>query len=203
MGNVLLVKSMANLFLSRDGRKIVGWILGASLSPIILLVAFLCCLGSGMAEHNTRMVDYCFYDASYDGEIPSEFESQMEAMQTAFSSLDSTVDAVNDIAGADGLDPIQIKAIYCVLCSDWEMDTDTFISCFYTLEERTRIVTTTNEDGEEVETEESYTVSVPCSIDTTYQQLGAFLGRDITEEEKEAIQSICLRATDPGVEAVG
>lgn len=196
-----IAKAGSIILSSEKGRKVIGWIIAAILSPLILLVAFLCCLGFGMAEHNTRMVDYCFYDVSYDGEMPAEFESQMESMQTAFSSLDSAVDAVNDIAEADGLDSIQIKAIYCVLCSDGEVDTDSFVSCFYTLEERTQIMTTTNEDGEEVETEESYTVSVPCSIDTTYQQLGAFLGRDITEEEKEAIQSICLRGADPGAEA--
>ena len=191
-----LAKMGVALLSSEKGRKAIGWLIVAVLAPLILLVAFLCCLGSGMAEHNTRMVDYYFYDASYDGEIPMEFEDQMNAMQEVFSSLDSAVESVNETAETDGMDLVRVKAAYCVLCADGGVDTDPFVSCFYTLEERTRIVTVTNEDGEEVETEESYTVAVPCSIDTAYHQLGVFLGRDITEEEKEAIQSICLRGAD-------
>lgn len=195
-----LVKTAIALVTDPNARKTLGWILVAILSPLILLVAFLCCLGSGTANHNNAMADYCFYGNSYGGEVPSEFQGQMTAMRSAFSSLDSEVDSVNAIAESGVLDPTQIKAVYYVLCSDVNTDTNGFASCFYTLEERTRIVTTIDENGEEVESEEEYTVSLPHSLHTAYQQLSAFLGRNITEEEKEAVQSVYLRIAGNGGE---
>lgn len=195
-----LVKAAIALVTDPNARKALGWVLVAVFSPVILLVAFLCCLGSGTAEHNNCMADYCFYGGTYSGEIPAEFEGQMTAMRAAFSSLDSAVSSVNAIAESSSLDPTQVKAVYYVLCSEASTDPGSFATCFYSLEERTRTVTTTNEDGEEVESEEDYTVSVPHSLHTAYQLLSAFLGRNITEKEKEAVQSIYLRIAGNGGE---
>ena len=47
-----LVRLAAAVLTSEKGRRTVGWVLTAILSPVILLVAFLCCVGSGTAEHN-------------------------------------------------------------------------------------------------------------------------------------------------------
>lgn len=181
-------------------RKAIGWVLVAILSPVILLIALLCSLGSGTAEHNNRMVDYLFWGSSYNGEIPAEFESQMTGIQTSFSSLDSAVSAINEIAESSGLDPIQVKAVFLVLCAEGQMDIDTFISHFYTLEERTRTVTTTNEDGDEVEVEETYTVAVPNSINTVYTALSGALGREITAEDKDNILAVYTRIAGTGSE---
>lgn len=209
------IKAGVAILTDPKARKAVGWILVALLSPLILLVAFLCCLGSGAADHNHQMMDYCFYGTAYDGEIPAEFEGSMSAMRTAFSSLDSAVASVNNSAESNGLDPTQVKAAFYVLCSGGELDTDTFLDCFYTTEDRSRTVTVTNEAGEEVEQEESYTVSVPNSMETVYANLAAALGREITPEEKKTIQQTYtqiagsggegydggyLRGSDPSVE---
>jgi ATP/ADP translocase len=51
----------ATVLTSEKGRKTVGWVLTAILSPVILLVAFLCCVGSGTAEHNSAVVSAAFY----------------------------------------------------------------------------------------------------------------------------------------------
>lgn len=195
-----LVKAAIALITDPNARKALGWILVAIFSPVILLVAFLCCLGSGTAEHNNCMADYCFYGGAYSGDIPAEFEGQMAAIRAAFSSLDSAVSSVNAIAESSSLDPTQVKAVYYVLCSEASTDPDSFAACFYSLEGRTRTVTITNEDGEEVESEEDYTVSVPHSLHTAYQLLSTFLGRDISEEEKEAVQSVYLRIAGNGGE---
>lgn len=197
-------KVATNLFLSKDGRKVVGWLLVAILSPPILLMAFLCCLGSGVAQHNNSMVDYCFYNIDYAGEIPAEYAGQITAIRTAFSSLDSAVVSINSIAEDGGLDSIQVKAAFYILCPDGGTDADAFIKCFYTTEERTRTVTVmiTNEEGEpeEIEQEESYTVAIPYSLNTAYANLAIALGRDITEEEKEYVHAVYTRIAGSGGE---
>lgn len=202
MGNsiITIAKISVSLFSNEKFCKVIGWILVAILSPLILLATFLCCLSSGATAHNNVMMDYCFYGVDYTGEIPTEFEEQMTAIRAAFSSLDSVTSSVNAMAEVGGLDPIQLKAVYYILCSEGTVDASSFATCFYTLEERTRTVTTTNEDGEEVETEESYTVALPNSLHTAYQQLGTFLGRTITEREKESVQNLYIRIAGNGGE---
>ena len=48
---VLLAKTAAAVLTDEKARKVVGWVLVAVLSPLILLIAFLCALGSGAAGH--------------------------------------------------------------------------------------------------------------------------------------------------------
>ena len=49
-----IAKAAAMLLTNEKNRKGVGWILVAVFSPVILLIALLCSLGSGGAEHNNR-----------------------------------------------------------------------------------------------------------------------------------------------------
>lgn len=195
-----IVKATVALLTDPKARKALGWALVAVLSPVILLVAFLCCLASGMKDHNSAMMDYCFYGTGYTGEIPTEFEGQMTAMRASFSSLDSEVASVNAMTETSGLDPIQIKAIFYVLCADGQMSPEAFMDNFYTTEQRTKTVTTTNEAGEEVEVEELYTVTVPMSLSFVYSSLELALGREITPEEKENIQEVYARIAGSGGE---
>ena len=55
-----MARLAAAVLTSEKGRKTVGWVLAAILSPVILLVAFLCCVGSGTAEHNGAVVSAAF-----------------------------------------------------------------------------------------------------------------------------------------------
>ena len=48
----LIAKAAAIILTDEKARKAVGWTLVAILSPLILLIAFLCALGSGATEHN-------------------------------------------------------------------------------------------------------------------------------------------------------
>lgn len=182
-------------------RKALGWILVAILSPVILLIAFLCSLGSGAAQHNNAMVDYGFYGVDYTGEIPAEFESQMTSIRTSFASLDSAVAAVNATAESGGLDPIQVKAAYLVLCAEGqEMTPETFVGYFYTTEQRTRTVYAANEGGEVVSSTETYTVTVPRSLVSAFSSLSSALGREITTEEKTSVQDVYTKITGKGGE---
>ena len=58
----LIAKAAAIVLTDERARKAIGWVLVAILSPIILLIAFLCALGSGATEHNITAVELCFYD---------------------------------------------------------------------------------------------------------------------------------------------
>lgn len=209
------VKAAIALLSDPKARKAVGWIIVAILSPVILLVAFLCSLGSGGAEHNHQMVDYCFYGIPYAGDIPAEFSDAVSWVTSSFSSLDSAIADVNASAEDGGLDSLQLKAIFYVLCSGGEVAPEDFIHCFYTTTNRVSTTTVTNPDGTTTEQTTSYTVNVPCSLDTVYANLAAALGREITAEEKKSIQQTYflvagsggegydgtyLRGSDPSVE---
>ena len=52
-------------------RKTIGWVLAAVLSPVILLIAFLCSVGTGGAAHNNATAAACFYGASYSDVVPA------------------------------------------------------------------------------------------------------------------------------------
>ncbi len=209
------IKAALAIFTDPKARKAVGWILVALLSPLILLVAFLCSLGSGAADHNHQMMDYCFYGTTYDGEIPAEFEGPMSSMRTSFASLDSAVTSVNASAESGGLDPTQVKAAFFVLCSGGEMTPEDFVRCFYTTTDRVSSTTVNNPDGTQTVQTQSYVVNVPSSLETVYDNLAGALGREITPEEKKTIQQTYaqiagnggelydggyLRGSDPSVE---
>ena len=58
------------------------------------------------------------------------------------------------------------------------------MDCFVTHEERTRTVTTEDEDGTVTETEETYTVSVPIEdLALVYQSISAAMGVEIPTEQ--------------------
>ena len=63
-----LVKAAILALTDENTRKKIGWALAAILSPVILLIAFLCALGSGTASHNLSVVELCFYG----GTVPPE-----------------------------------------------------------------------------------------------------------------------------------
>lgn len=68
-----LVRLAAAVLTSEKGRRTVGWVLTAILSPVILLVAFLCCVGSGTAEHNGAVVSAAFYGTELSASVPAEY----------------------------------------------------------------------------------------------------------------------------------
>ena len=190
----VIAKAAATALSSEKLRKGIGWLLVAVLSPLILLVALLCAVGSGGAEHNALAVSACFYGASFSDKVPAEFREHISEMRTAFSLLDSAVAEVNNAAENGGLDPVWIKAVFLALCFGEEAPgrraADRFVGCFYRAEIRTRTVEMTQEDGTVSTEEESYTVNVPLSREASYQNLAALLGREVTEEDKANAEHI-------------
>ena len=190
-----VAKAAAMLLTNEKTRKGVGWILVAIFSPVILLIALLCAIGSGGAEHNNYSVEACFYGGEFSSDVPAEFQYHIEEMRSAFSLLDSAVSSVNEqMDSSNGLDPIRVKAVFYALCFGADAPSasaaDSFVECFYTTETRTRTVEVTLEDGTTSTEEEAYTVAVPVSLYQAYANLEAHLGRTITKDDKSNIDHI-------------
>lgn len=190
-----LLKLAALALTSDNGRKTIGWVLAAVFSPLILIVIFLCALGSGEADHNTNMVKACFYGVQLSEDTPRYLRRHVEEMRTAFALLDSAVYAANaQMENGDSLDSIRVKAVFLALCFGEDAPTaraaNRFVDCFYTTEEAIRIVETENEDGEITEEEESYTVARPLPLSAAYNRVAALLGREITDDDYKNITHI-------------
>ena len=190
----MIAKAAATVLTNEKLRKGAGWTLVAILSPVIVLIALLCSIGSGGADHNNQAVAAAFYGVSYSPEVPMAFRSHIEDMRTAFSLLDSAVTSVNvRTEGGNSLDLIRVKAVFYALCfGDDALSrraANRFVKCFYTWETRTRTVKVESEDGTVTSTEE-YSVAVPVSLHQAYANLEAELGRTITEDDKSNINHI-------------
>ena len=190
----MIAKAAATALSNEKLRKGIGWGLVAVLSPVILLIAALCSIGTGGADHNNQAVAAAFYGTSYSSEVPMAFRSHIEDMRTAFSLLDSAVASVNvRTEGGNSVDPIRVKAVFYALCFGDDAPSrraaNRFVECFYTWETRTRTAEVESEDGTVTSTEE-YTVAVPVSLHQAYANLEAELGRTITEDDKSNINHI-------------
>ena len=191
----MIAKAAATALSNEKLRKGIGWGLVAVLSPVILLIAALCSIGTGGADHNNQAVAAAFYGTSYSTEVPMVFRSHIEEMRTAFSLLDSAVASVNGrTEGGNSLDPIRVKAVFYALCFGEDAPSrraaNRFVECFYNWETRTRTVEVESEDGTVTSTTEEYTVAVPVSLYQAYANLEAELGRTITEDDKSNINHI-------------
>ena len=183
-----LVRLAAAVLSTEKGRKTVGWVIAAILSPLILLAAFLCSFGTAAVEHNNFAVSASFYGPAFTDKIPTEYKDHITEMRTAFSLLDSAVAAVNAKAESGGLDPLQAKAVFYALCFGDNAPTHraaaNFVECFYRLEERTDTTTDVLEDGTVVVQTTVYYVAIPLPLETVYEKLAAWQGEPVTEEDK-------------------
>ena len=216
-----LAKLGAAVLSDERGRKAVGWLIVAVLSPIILATAVLCCVGEGGEDHNKAAISACFYGVSYTEQVPEEYREHITDMQTAFSRLDSAIQTVNENAEDGGLDATRVKAIFYALCfgedAPSRREAARFVGCFYATETRTRTVEVTDEETGETSTEEEeYTVNVPVSLEIAYANVAALLEREVTEDDRGNVERIYamiagtvdsggsggsyLRGTDPSIE---
>ena len=190
---VLLAKAAAAVLTDEKTRKSVGWVLVAVLSPLILLIAFLCALGSGAAGHNLTAVELCFYDAAIPAELPEEYRICIEDMRGSFARLDSAIAAIEEnTKGGTSLDEIRVKAIFYALYFGAEThgDAQSFVDCFVTYEERTRMVLVEGSDPPE-EVAETYTVAIPIEdLELVWQNLAAVMGTEPTAEQRANAEGV-------------
>ncbi len=189
----LIAKAAAIILTDEKARKAVGWTLVAILSPLILLIAFLCALGSGATEHNITAVELCFYDTiGIPAETPEEYRLCIEAMRASFAQLDIAIAAINENTEEEtSLDDIRVKAIFYALYfgAESHRDAQSFADCFVTWEERIRTVLVEGSDPPE-ETEEIYSAAIPIEdLGTVWQNIAA-MGVTPTAEQRSNADSI-------------
>ena len=189
----LIAKAAAIILTDEKAQKAVGWTLVAILSPLILLIAFLCSLGSGATEHNITAVELCFYDTiGIPAETPEEYRLCIEAMRASFAQLDIAIAAINENTEEEtSLDDIRVKAIFYALYfgAGSHGDAQSFADCFVTWEERIRTVLVEGSDPPE-EMEETYSVAIPIEdLGTVWQNIAA-MGVTPTAEQRSNADSI-------------
>ena len=187
----VLAKAGAALLTDRETRKRVGQALALILSPLVLLVAFLCCLASGTAQHNAATADLCFLGGPLPEDLDSEYREAILTMRESLGVLDLVIAQVQEqTPSGSGLNASQIQAAFFSLCfgdTDLPVSEPTareFVDCFVRYEQRT--VQETDENGDPVLVE--YTAAIPLPLSTACRNLEA-LGYGVKENTPGAIQS--------------
>ena len=159
---VTFARAAAALLSDEKTRKALGWVLVAILSPVIVLVALLCGLGSGMAQHNASTVSLCFSDAPLPVTMPAEYSAAVTSMRQCFALLDGSIAEITEMIEDEGcsLDDVRVKAVFMALyfgeANPTAFSARAFADCFVRYEERTRLVEAeedpdAEEDGEDAE----------------------------------------------------
>ena len=190
---ITVAKAAVTLLSNEKTRKGIGWAVAAIFSPFIVLVALLCSLGSGAASHNISAAQLCFQDGPLPDNIPAEYRVCIEEMRAHMAELDESIAAIEAMIEDDSsLDPIRVKAVFFSLYFGGEAPLiSQFANCFATSEIRTRTITETDEDGNEIEVEQTYTVAIPIEdMTTVYANIAASLGAATTEEQKSNADSV-------------
>ena len=190
---VLVAKAAATLLSNEKTRKGIGWAIAAILSPVIVVLALLCSLGSGAVSHNISAAQLCFQDGPLPDDTPAEYRICIEAMRAHFAELDQSIAAIeSNMEDGGSLDPIQVKAVFFSLYFGGEAPLiSQFANCFSTSEIRTRTVTEIDEEGNEIEVEQTYTVAIPIEdMAAVYANIAASLGVEITEEQKSNADNV-------------
>ena len=159
---VTLARAAAALLSNEKTRKALGWVLVAIFSPVIVLIALLCGLGSGMAQHNASTVSLCFSDAPLAASMPAEYSAAVTSIRQCFALLDGSIAEITAMIEDEGcsLDDVRVKAVFMALyfgeADPAAFSARTFADCFVRYEERTRLVEAeenpdAEEDGEDAE----------------------------------------------------
>ena len=196
MPNPAIIKAAAALLSDERTRKGIGWIVVAILSPIIVLLALLCSLGSGASSHNASVVELCFNGGALPPNMPAEYAAYVGDMQASFALLDGFISEINGMTeGEESLDGTRVKATFFALYFGTDAsvpkDHQLFTDCFVTYEERTRTVKVKNDAGVEEEKEEKYTAAIPITdLNTIYQNITSAMAVMITDEQKANADSV-------------
>lgn len=184
-----LARAVAALATNKKLQRGIGWFLVAIFSPLILLIAFLCSLGDGTAEHNNAAVDLCFHGGPIPDTMPDDYAGYIQDMQSCLTTLDGAIAEINRHMLFGSLDGALIKSTYYVLTfGDEELslsasDARKFADCFVDYEEETQV----REDGVDPETgepnmvEEVVLVATAAAMDTVRERL-ADLGYSFSED---------------------
>jgi len=183
---VLLARVAAAALTDENTRKKMGWVLAAILSPVILIVAVLCSLGSGATEHNVSAVQVCFNGAPIPADVPAEYREHLEKMRDALSRVDKAVTTINGkTEDGKSLDALRVKVIFYALyfgTADLDQpDAQTFADCFVSYEAHTA-------EGGDPPAENA---AVPIEdMETVWQNIRIGMGVEPTAEQRSNADNI-------------
>ena len=180
-------KIAASLASNEKGRKVLGGIIIAVLSPLILSIAVICVLLGGGKSHNIAALDFAFYGGVIPENAPKEYKKYLEEMRAVFTVLDRLIGKNNERLTEGSLNPERIKALFyavhfgreTLIFNDGYLDD--FIGCFiYGVE-----IEPVNED----DTGETrhYPLKDPRAI---YANVHVLLDRPLTTEERANAERI-------------
>lgn len=200
MPNPILIKA-ALLAADKRAWKGAAVAIAAILTTFLLLVAVICSMLQGTANHNNAAVRLTFGGGIIPLTMPVEYKTYIQEMRSCFSKLDSAISAVEaEMEGSDSLDSVRVKAVFYVLYFGqdhlrlWAAAARSFVDCFVTCEILTRTVTEYDENGEPYEETETYTVAVPIrDLPAVYTNVGNYVGREVTSDDCANITEIYLR----------
>ena len=193
---VAAIKAALLALTDENTRKKIGWVLVAILSPIILIVALICSIFSSTSQQNVSTVELCFHGGTISSEVTPEYRQYVLEMRESFGTLDSMVEEINDLLEeGNSLDANRVKAIFYVLYFGGQQPDEAwlqpFVDCFVTYTEGTRTVIDTDEEGNEVEVEETY--QIPHLVDDLaqiYERIGSTMGIGITGNHQANADSL-------------
>ncbi len=191
----LAVKAAATALSDERLRKIIGWVIAALLSPLILIIVLICSLLSGTAEHNNTAVELCFNGGAISDSVPESYRGYIEDMRSSFILLDASIASLNaEMEDGDSLDSVRLKAAFFSLFfgaeSPSRLEHRKFAGCFVSYEERSRTVTS----DDETVSEETYTVAVPIrELPVVCANIASAMGMEITAENQANASEIYYR----------
>ena len=183
-----VAKAAAVVITDERARRAAGWLIMAILSPLIVVLALLCSLASGAAEHNTSAAELSFQEGTLPEVVPAEYQTVVLSMRESFALLDQAAEALQaQMEEGAELDLLQIKAACFALGFGagtlTQEEAVAFADCFVTWEERTA-----------EETEETVLVPVPLEDpDQVWARLEALLAVEISPETRAKAQSVHQR----------
>jgi len=96
--------------------KVIGVIIGAAMTPFIIIVVAIISMGSGTAHHNNAALDLTFNGGIIPHSMPPEYQAHIIETRAAFAAIQGAVDAIGQEAQWEGeLDIIRVKSVF--LCS--------------------------------------------------------------------------------------
>lgn len=197
---LLAAKAAVAALADERGRKVIGGIVIAILSPLILIIVVIVSMLAATANHNNAALQLSFESGVISSQVPSAYRQHIENMRQSFVNLDNVLTEIgSECEWEDGEpDVLRIKAVFYALffASDFPQNhaDRAFVDCFLTYETRTRPCADSGHHDEDEDCEEEYTVAIPITdLPAVYQSVGSLIGREITPEDAANITEIYYR----------
>lgn len=178
-------------------RKVIGCVIAAVLSPLILIVALFMTMASGAAEHNSAALDLCFNNSVLPARLPEDYRLSVTGMRESFAEMDQTLLEIGkECEWEDGeMDIQRMRSLFFALFFGAGYPQShtgrAFVDSFVRYERRTR----TAEGEDENRREEIYTAAIPLSsLPEIYANLDRYLGRAVTPDEQANATEIYYRS---------